>query len=92
MLNMKNWQEVKRWFKTRKFKLVSNADTDSTYKSLFLKDNKLAVVSKPRRGKIVRVTWFDWTNMKPTEELLNETYCLEESACKHKEVEIEYEV
>jgi hypothetical protein len=88
MLNTKKWPEIKKWFKLRKFKLVSSSDTKEAFRSLFVKDDKVAIVTKAKRGKITNIAWLDWTNVEPNDILLNETYYLEESLCEHERVRI----
>ena len=91
MINTMNWPKIKKTMKLKGFKLVSDQSDDKQFKGLFVKDAKVAAITKTKRGKIINVSWLDWTKLEPNDILLNETYYLEENKCIHPPVKVELE-
>lgn len=85
------WSKIKSRMKIMGFKKASESHTEKEYRGLFFKGEKACTVRKVKRGKLIFVSWFKWTNIEPTETLINETYMLEECDCTHKVIQVEKE-
>ena len=89
MINTMSWPKIKKTMKLKGFKLVSDASDDAQFKGLFLKGEKVASISKNKRGKIIFLSWLNWTKLAPNEMILNETYFLSENKCIHEPLKAE---
>lgn len=80
------WPQIKARMRVMGFKKVSESDSEREFRGLFVKNDKVCVVRKVKRGKLIFASWLNWTNIEETETLVNETYYLEERACEHERV------